>query len=152
MFFVGGVTGALGFKHIGFYFTFPLAALLLLLAIVPVLDDLRRSGRTTHNHRPRTHSGRVVKLEGTRTYEPRFLASGKPLGGTYRSIPISRPPIHTSGKPASRAICWRLAKADVFEVSNIWLHCSIAGGASLRVERLILIVSPESMLKQITYR
>lgn len=40
MFFVGGVTGALGFKHLGFLATLPLAAILLALAIVPVWDDL----------------------------------------------------------------------------------------------------------------
>ncbi len=42
LFFLGGVTGALGYKHIGFLFTLPLAALLLLLAATPVLDDLRQ--------------------------------------------------------------------------------------------------------------
>jgi uncharacterized membrane protein YoaK (UPF0700 family) len=42
LFFAGGVIGALGFKFIGFLFTLPLAALLLLLAILPVLDDFRR--------------------------------------------------------------------------------------------------------------
>jgi len=42
LFFVGGVTGALGFKHVGFFFTLPLSAILLLLAAMPVLDDLRR--------------------------------------------------------------------------------------------------------------
>lgn len=41
MFFVGGVLGALGFKHVGFAATVPLAALLLTLAIIPVLDDVR---------------------------------------------------------------------------------------------------------------
>jgi len=40
MFLIGGVTGAMGFKHIGYVATIPLAALLLLLAIVPLLDDL----------------------------------------------------------------------------------------------------------------
>lgn len=38
-FFLGGVIGALGFKHIGFISTLPLAALLLILAVVPVLED-----------------------------------------------------------------------------------------------------------------
>ncbi|WP_144154989.1 YoaK family protein, partial [Paraburkholderia sp. BCC1885] len=37
MFFVGGITGALGFKHIGYAATIPLAGLL----IVPLIDDLR---------------------------------------------------------------------------------------------------------------
>lgn len=42
LFFLGGVTGALGFTHFGFLFTLPLAAILLLLAIMPIVDDLRR--------------------------------------------------------------------------------------------------------------
>jgi uncharacterized membrane protein YoaK (UPF0700 family) len=42
LFFLGGVTGALGFKHVGFFFTVPLSAVLVLLAIVPVMDDMRR--------------------------------------------------------------------------------------------------------------
>jgi uncharacterized membrane protein YoaK (UPF0700 family) len=42
LFFAGGVVGALGFKHIGFLFTLPLAVTLLLLAAVPVIDALRR--------------------------------------------------------------------------------------------------------------
>jgi uncharacterized membrane protein YoaK (UPF0700 family) len=42
LFFVGGVAGALGFKHAGFIFTLPLSAILVLLAVVPVIDDLRR--------------------------------------------------------------------------------------------------------------
>jgi uncharacterized membrane protein YoaK (UPF0700 family) len=42
LFFVGGVTGALGFRHLGFLFTVPLAAVLCLLAIMPVVDDLRQ--------------------------------------------------------------------------------------------------------------
>lgn len=41
MFFVGGVTGAMGFKHIGYAATIPLAGLLIMLAIVPLIDDLR---------------------------------------------------------------------------------------------------------------
>lgn len=43
LFFVGGVIGAMGFKHAGFFFTLPLAAMLLLLAGMPVLDDMRRT-------------------------------------------------------------------------------------------------------------
>ncbi len=39
-FFVGGVLGALGFKYIGYLATIPLACLLVLLAIVPVVDDM----------------------------------------------------------------------------------------------------------------
>jgi uncharacterized membrane protein YoaK (UPF0700 family) len=41
LFFLGGVIGALGFRHIGFLFTLPLAAVLLLLAAMPIVDDLR---------------------------------------------------------------------------------------------------------------
>ncbi|MGO4329600.1 DUF1275 domain-containing transporter [Cupriavidus sp. M-11] len=41
LFFIGGVTGALGFKHLGFSATLWLAALLLALAVVPVADDVR---------------------------------------------------------------------------------------------------------------
>ena len=41
LFFIGGVTGAIGFKHVGFVVTVPLAAMLMLLAVVPVMDDLR---------------------------------------------------------------------------------------------------------------
>jgi uncharacterized membrane protein YoaK (UPF0700 family) len=39
-FFLGGVVGALGFKHIGFIATVPLAMLLVILALVPILDDI----------------------------------------------------------------------------------------------------------------
>jgi uncharacterized membrane protein YoaK (UPF0700 family) len=42
LFFVGGITGALGFKHLGFFFTIPLSVILLLLTTMPVLDDVRR--------------------------------------------------------------------------------------------------------------
>ncbi len=44
-FFVGGVLGALGFKHLGYLCTVPLAAILAALAIVPAFDDLRGSWR-----------------------------------------------------------------------------------------------------------
>lgn len=40
MFFAGGLVGAYGFKHVGFTSTIPLAFMLLILAIVPVLDDV----------------------------------------------------------------------------------------------------------------
>ena len=40
-FFVGGVAGALGFKHLGYIATVPLALVLLFLASVPVVDDLQ---------------------------------------------------------------------------------------------------------------
>jgi len=39
-FFVGGVAGALGFAHVGYLSTVPLALILCVLAIVPALDDL----------------------------------------------------------------------------------------------------------------
>jgi len=39
-FFLGGLTGAFGFRRVGFGFTIPLAAVLIVLAAVPVLDDL----------------------------------------------------------------------------------------------------------------
>ncbi|MFN3790105.1 YoaK family protein [Massilia sp.] len=44
-FFLGGVTGALGFTHIGYRSTVPLAVVLCVLAIVPALDDLARLRR-----------------------------------------------------------------------------------------------------------
>jgi uncharacterized membrane protein YoaK (UPF0700 family) len=47
LFFVGGVIGALGFKHVGFFFTIPLSVILLLLAAMPVLDDVRRRAADT---------------------------------------------------------------------------------------------------------
>jgi uncharacterized membrane protein YoaK (UPF0700 family) len=40
-FFVGGVAGAVGFKHVGTLATLPLAAILVTLAVLPALDDLR---------------------------------------------------------------------------------------------------------------
>jgi uncharacterized membrane protein YoaK (UPF0700 family) len=43
LFLLGGIVGAFGFQKIGALFTIPLAALLLVLAIVPVWDDI------THN-------------------------------------------------------------------------------------------------------
>ncbi|MBL8507317.1 MAG: DUF1275 domain-containing protein, partial [Chitinimonas sp.] len=41
MFFLGGLLGAWGFNTLGFIASVPLAGLLLLLAAVPVWDDLR---------------------------------------------------------------------------------------------------------------
>ena len=41
LFFIGGLIGALGFRHIGFLTTLPLAAVLVVMAAIPVLDDLR---------------------------------------------------------------------------------------------------------------
>lgn len=42
MFFIGGAVGAVGFKHVGFSFTLLPAATLILLTLVPLVDDLRR--------------------------------------------------------------------------------------------------------------
>lgn len=39
-FFVGGLTGAIGFNYVGYVSTVPLAAGLVTLAIVPVVDDV----------------------------------------------------------------------------------------------------------------
>ena len=44
LFFSGGTIGAFGFRYAGFGFTVPLAFGLLVLAAVPVVDDLRRRG------------------------------------------------------------------------------------------------------------
>jgi uncharacterized membrane protein YoaK (UPF0700 family) len=41
MFLAGGLAGAFGFKHVGFIATVPLALALVMLAVVPVIDDLR---------------------------------------------------------------------------------------------------------------
>ncbi|MCD0502930.1 DUF1275 domain-containing protein [Bordetella petrii] len=42
LFFVGGVAGAFAFAWVGFITTVPLALLLLALALMPMLDDMRR--------------------------------------------------------------------------------------------------------------
>jgi uncharacterized membrane protein YoaK (UPF0700 family) len=39
-FFIGGVAGALGFKHVGYIATVPLALTLMALVVVPIADDL----------------------------------------------------------------------------------------------------------------
>jgi uncharacterized membrane protein YoaK (UPF0700 family) len=44
-FFTGGVVGTWGFKHLGYLSTVPLALILVMLAIVPVVDDLVASLR-----------------------------------------------------------------------------------------------------------
>lgn len=41
-FFTGGIAGAMGFARLGHAATVPLATMLVLLAIVPVIDDLRQ--------------------------------------------------------------------------------------------------------------
>jgi hypothetical protein len=40
-FFLGGLAGAFGFNRLGYIATVPLALLLVVLASVPALDDLR---------------------------------------------------------------------------------------------------------------
>jgi uncharacterized membrane protein YoaK (UPF0700 family) len=42
MFVIGGLLGAFGFKHFGFIATVPIAMVLIVLAGIPVLDDLMR--------------------------------------------------------------------------------------------------------------
>lgn len=52
-FFGGGVIGALGFKHIGYTATVPLAAGLALLAMGPILTDLRVRWKAHRRHSQR---------------------------------------------------------------------------------------------------
>lgn len=40
MFFMGDLAGALGFKYVGFISILPLSAMLVVLAVVPLVDDL----------------------------------------------------------------------------------------------------------------
>ena len=50
-FFVGGVAGAFGFSRVGFIATVPLALVLLVLAAVPAVDDVRHAfAGTTRPH------------------------------------------------------------------------------------------------------
>jgi uncharacterized membrane protein YoaK (UPF0700 family) len=49
-FFIGGLAGALGFKHVGYVATVPLAVVLVALACVPALDDLGRLTRPRATH------------------------------------------------------------------------------------------------------
>ncbi len=44
-FFVGGIAGALGFKHVGYGATVPLALMLVALASVPIVDDVAQMMR-----------------------------------------------------------------------------------------------------------
>jgi uncharacterized membrane protein YoaK (UPF0700 family) len=44
-FLAGAILGAVGFKLAGYVSTVPLAIVLVLLAVVPVVDDLRRAAR-----------------------------------------------------------------------------------------------------------
>lgn len=48
MFLLGGAAGAVGFQQLGFLATVPLAGLLLILASVPVMDDLFRRQHPDH--------------------------------------------------------------------------------------------------------
>ena len=49
-FFLGGVVGALGFKHLGYAFTLPLALLLFALGLRPVWYDMRLRWRWWSQH------------------------------------------------------------------------------------------------------
>ncbi len=40
-FFLGGVIGAIGFQYLGYLATVPLAVILVVLAIVPAVDDIK---------------------------------------------------------------------------------------------------------------
>ncbi len=53
----GGAVGALGFKHVGYATTIPLAAFLTLLAIVPLMDDARTRARVFLRHRAQDRRG-----------------------------------------------------------------------------------------------
>lgn len=52
-FSAGGLAGALGFKYVGYASTLPLAGLLMVLAIVPLVDDLRTRARLLLHYRRR---------------------------------------------------------------------------------------------------
>ncbi|HEB3536182.1 TPA: DUF1275 domain-containing protein, partial [Burkholderia multivorans] len=39
-FLVGGLAGAVGFRHVGFMSSVPLAIVLVTLAVVPIFDDM----------------------------------------------------------------------------------------------------------------
>jgi predicted MFS family arabinose efflux permease len=45
IFLSGGLAGALGFKHVGYSATILLAGILVVLAAVPMVDDLREWAR-----------------------------------------------------------------------------------------------------------
>jgi hypothetical protein len=53
-FFGGGVLGAISFKHLGFVTCVPLAVLLLILAVPPVLEDGLESLRVRPSRTPST--------------------------------------------------------------------------------------------------
>jgi uncharacterized membrane protein YoaK (UPF0700 family) len=48
LFFLGGAIGSFGFKHVGFCFTLLPAVMLILLALVPLTDDVLRVLRQRH--------------------------------------------------------------------------------------------------------
>lgn len=41
MFVAGGICGGFGFKHWGYASTIPLAIILVILSLLPLLDDMR---------------------------------------------------------------------------------------------------------------
>jgi uncharacterized membrane protein YoaK (UPF0700 family) len=45
MFSIGGVAGAIVFRYVGFLFAVPVAAALFLMAVIPLLEDLRNLRR-----------------------------------------------------------------------------------------------------------
>jgi hypothetical protein len=45
MFLAGGIVGALGFKYIGFVWVVPLAALLFVVSLPPLMRDVAGSAR-----------------------------------------------------------------------------------------------------------
>jgi uncharacterized membrane protein YoaK (UPF0700 family) len=49
-FFTGGVTGAIGFSHVGFLFCLPFAGLLLLVCAPPLVEDALVHTRMIRNH------------------------------------------------------------------------------------------------------
>ena len=51
-FFLGGVVGALGFKHLGYSFTVPLATFLFLLGLRPIWYDIKLRFRWWRRRRP----------------------------------------------------------------------------------------------------
>ncbi|EHP44518.1 hypothetical protein OR16_02505 [Cupriavidus basilensis OR16] len=77
LFFLGGVVGALGFKQLGFSATLALAALLLVLAFVPVVDDVRAHGARL------AASGRGWAREVLRDVHALWLAAHDPRTPWY---------------------------------------------------------------------
>jgi uncharacterized membrane protein YoaK (UPF0700 family) len=50
MFFLGGVVGVFGFQWIGYPTAIFLSAMLFILAIMPLVDDIRARWRRTTGH------------------------------------------------------------------------------------------------------